>query len=149
MIKTGYIIVWGEDFFASLSCEVFMTIYSDNVFSGVRYSPVFTGGITRHLAVKVPTIYAVRADRSEIVACSNLASARAYAEGRAPALTVDTTKPVATVSVTAWVSPTGQYYVMHGNQRMDVANAATARNYVRNGVAVSTMLAASLSQLSK
>ena len=113
-----------------------MTIYSDTIFSGVRYSPVFTNGITRHLAVKVPTIYAVRADRKEIVACANLASARAYASGRLPEKVEDET--TFTYSCKAFVSPTGQYYVeaLAGSQnvRIDVANAQTARYYVRNGI---------------
>ena len=98
-------------------------------------------------AAKAPTWQVVRHDRSAVVQCHNLASARAIAEGRAPNKT--TQKPVSTVSVTAYVSPTGQYYVMHGNQRMDVANASTARHYVKHGVAISTMLAASLSSLNQ
>ena len=97
--------------------------------------------------LRVPTYRAVRHDRSEIVDCANLASARAIAEGRAPALT---TEPAQTrVNVTAFVSPTGQYYVMHGNQRMDVANAQTARYYVKNGVDVNTLLTASLATLNQ
>lgn len=81
------------------------------------------------------------------VLCANLQSAIAYNTGRLPELRTD--REPSTVSVTAWVSPTGQYYVKHGNQRMDVANAQTARYYVKNGVPVSTMLAASLAPLSK
>ena len=97
--------------------------------------------------LRVPTFRAVRADRSEVVDCHNLASARAIAEGRAPSRTDE---PVQTrVNVTAFVSPTGQYYVMHGNQRMDVANAQTARYYARNGVAIDVMLEASLSTLNQ
>ena len=79
------------------------------------------------------------------VTCSNLQSALAYRSGRVPEK--NNVAEVSTVSVRAFVSPTGQYYVMHGNQRMDVANAQTARYYVKNGVPVSTMLAASLQQL--
>ena len=96
---------------------------------------------------KVPTFRVLRHDRSEVVECHNLASARAIAEGRAP----NKVAPDAeiTVSVKAYVSPTGQYYVMHGNQRMNVANAQTARYYVKNGVDVSTMLSASLSTLNQ
>ena len=113
-----------------------MTIYSSSIFDGVRYSPVFTGGITRHLAVKVPTIYAVRDDREEIVACSNLATARAYADGRAP--NKESQQTTFTYACKAFVSPTGQYYVeaLTGshNVRVDVANAKTARHYVRNGI---------------
>ena len=98
-------------------------------------------------AAKVPTWQVVRHDRSDVVQCHNLASARAIAEGRAPNKV--TVKPVVTVSVTAFVSPSGQYYVMHGNQRMDVANASTARYYVKHGVGIETMLAASLSTLNQ
>ena len=96
----------------------------------------------------IEQLYAIRHDRSGIVACHNMASARAIAEGRAPS---KNTKPPksSTVSVKAYVSPTGQYYVMHGNQRMDVANAQTARHYVRNGVDIGLMLSASLSSLNQ
>lgn len=81
------------------------------------------------------------------VICANIQSAIAYRSGRVPVKTTE--KPVSTVSVTAYVSPTGQYYVMHGNQRMDVANASTARHYVKHGVPMNTMLAASLSSLNQ
>ena len=94
-----------------------------------------------------PNFIALTSDRSSIVGCHNLSSARAYASGRLPNKTAP--DDVTTVSVTAYVSPTGQYYVQHGNQRMDVANAQTARYYAKNGVAVSTMLAASLSSLNQ
>ena len=97
--------------------------------------------------LRVPTFRTVRADRSEVVDCHNLASARAIAEGRAPSKVE--AQPQRTLKVKAFVSPTGQYYVMHGNQRMDVANAQTARHYVKNGVAIETMLAASLSLLNQ
>ena len=94
-----------------------------------------------------PNFTALSSDRLSIVGCHNLSSARAYASGRLPNKAA--VQPVSTVSVAAYVSPTGQYYVMHGNQRMDVANAQTARHYVKNGVAVSTMVAASLSTLNQ
>jgi len=81
------------------------------------------------------------------VICANLQSALAYRSGRLPEK--NDVVEASTVSVTAFVSPSGQYYVMHGNQRMDVANAQTARYYVKNGVPVSTMLAASLSTLNQ
>ena len=81
------------------------------------------------------------------VICANLQSALAYRDGRAPVRNTEASET--TVSVTAFVSPRGQYYVMHGNQRMDVANAQTARYYVKNGVPVSTMIAASLSSLNQ
>ena len=92
-----------------------------------------------------PNFIALSSNRQTVVGCHNLSSARAYASGRLPNKVTE--KTATTVSVTAYVSPTGQYYVMHGNQRMDVANAATARHYVKNGVAVSTMIAASLEGL--
>ena len=85
--------------------------------------------------LRVPTFRALRHDRSEVVDCANLASARAIAEGRAPSLNEETTF---TYKAVPFVSPTGQYYVeIHaGSQvvRMDVANAQTARHYARNGV---------------
>ena len=84
-----------------------------------------------------PNFYALRHDRSEIVPCHNLSSARAIAEGRAPSLDTDTNGSF-TYNCKAFVSPSGQYYVniFAGSQvvRMDVANAQTARHYVRNGV---------------
>ena len=94
-----------------------------------------------------PNFIALSSDRSAVVGCHNLSSALAYSTGRLPNKVE--TRNETTVSVTAYVSPTGQYYVMHGNQRMDVANASTARYYVKNGVAVSTMIAASLSSLNQ
>ena len=81
------------------------------------------------------------------VICANLQSAIAYREGRVPSRNTEASET--TVSVTAFVSPSGQYYVMHGNQRMDVANAQTARYYLNKGVPVSVMLAASLSSLNQ
>ncbi len=122
-----------------------MTIYSSSIFDGTLYSPVFTDGITRPLNVEVPTIYAVRADRSEVVACHNLASARTIAAGRAPELKDDGASFA--YPCKAFVSPTGQYYVevelktsqINGsflltNVRVDVANRSTALHYVRNGI---------------
>jgi len=84
-----------------------------------------------------PNFTAITPDRSAIIGCHNYSSARAYAAGKAPEL-----RPYrgeTRVSVTAYVSPSGQYYVMHGNVRLDVANASTARYYVKNGVGVSTL----------
>jgi hypothetical protein len=92
-----------------------------------------------------PNFTALSADRLSIVGCYNLASARSYASGRLPSYT--TPRNVTTVKVQAYVSPTGQYYVMHGNQRMDVANAGTARHYQSNGVPVRVMLSATISRL--
>ena len=105
------------------------------------------GTIYRMSTAKAPSWQAVRHDRSAVVQCHNLASARAYASGRLPNKVAP--DDVTTVSVTAFVSPTGQYYVQHGNQRMDVANAQTARYYSKHGVAISTMLSASLSSLNQ
>ena len=94
--------------------------------------------------LRVPTFRALRDDRSEVVDCHNLASARAFAEGRAPSL--DTERTTYTYKAVPFVSPTGQYYVeIHcGSQvvRMDVANAQTARHYARNGVSCELATAA-------
>ena len=117
-------------------------IYSENVFDGITYSPATsaTTGDTINIAM-VPTVYAVTPDRGRVVPCSNLASARAYAEGRAPSRNTDTNGSF-TYKAEAFVSPTGQYYVeiLAGSSRlrMDVANASTARHYVKNGVSTST-----------
>ena len=101
--------------------------------------------------LRVPTFRTVRPDRSEVVDCHNLASARAIAEGRAPSK--DTKQATFTYKAVPFVSPTGQYYVeIHaGSQvvRMDVANAQTARYYVKNGVDVNTLLTASLATLNQ
>ena len=101
--------------------------------------------------LKVPTYRALRHDRSGVVDCHNLASARAIAEGRAP--NKESKPTTLTYSCKAFVSPTGQYYVeaLAGSQnvRIDVANAQTARYYARNGVAVEVMLEASLSTLNQ
>ena len=94
--------------------------------------------------LRVPTYRAVRHDRSEVVDCHNLASARAIAEGRAPSK--NTKQATFTYKAVPFVSPTGQYYVeIHcGSQvvRMDVANAQTARHYARNGVSCELATAA-------
>ena len=92
-----------------------------------------------------PNFTALSADRLTIVGCHNQASARAYASGRLPSYT--TPSDISMVKVQAFVSPSGQFYVQHGNQRMDVANVGTARHYVKHGVPVSVMLSASLSPL--
>ncbi len=87
-----------------------------------------------------PNFIAVTPDRSAVVPCHNLASARAYATGRLPEKVA--TQPEVRLNVQAFVSPSGQYYVQHGNQRLDVANVQTARYYVKNGVPVATLLEA-------
>ena len=100
--------------------------------------------------LRVPTFRTVRDDRSEVVDCHNLASARAIAEGRAPNKVDETTF---TYKAVPFVSPTGQYYVeIHaGSQvvRMDVANAQTARHYARNGVSCELATTAYIANLSQ
>ena len=102
--------------------------------------------------LRVPTFRTVRHDRSEVVDCHNLASARAIAEGRAPSLDTDTNGSF-TYKAVPFVSPSGQYYVeIHcGSQvvRMDVANAQTARHYARNGVACELATTAYIANLSQ
>ena len=105
----------------------------------------------------IEQIWAVRHDRSELVRCHNLASARAIAEGRAP------NKEAASASFSypckAFVSPTGQYYVevelktnqnngsfLLTNVRVDVANRSTALHYVRNGIDTALVGAAFITQ---
>jgi hypothetical protein len=94
-----------------------------------------------------PNFTALSSDRLSIVGCHNLSSARAYASGRLPNKV--TTKQPVTVKVQAFVSPSGQYYVMHGNQRMDVANASTARHYVKHGVDTSLATSAYLTSFNQ
>ena len=101
--------------------------------------------------LRVPTYRAVRHDRSEVVDCHNLASARAIAEGRAPSM--NTKQTTFTYKAVPFVSPTGQYYVeiYAGSQvvRMDVANAQTARYYARNGVSCDLATDAYLANLNQ
>ena len=84
-----------------------------------------------------PNFFALRHDRSEVVPCHNLSSARAIAAGRAPSLDTNTNGSF-TYKAVPFVSPTGQYYVeiLAGSYRirLDVANVQTARHYARNGV---------------
>ena len=100
---------------------------------------------------KVPTFRVLRHDRSEVVDCHNLASARAIAEGRAPNKVA---KPTTyTYKCKAFVSPLGQFYVEIAagsiTVRMDVANAKTALHYVRNGVDTDLAYEAFASNLSR
>ena len=101
--------------------------------------------------LRVPTFRALRDDRSEVVDCHNLASARAIAEGRAPSK--NTKQATFTYKAVPFVSPTGQYYVeIHaGSQvvRMDVANAQTARHYALNGVPCELATTAYIANLSQ
>jgi len=87
-----------------------------------------------------PNFIALSSDRSSIVGCHNLASARAYASGRLPNKVE--VQGCNTYTCKAFVSPMGQFYVNinAGSQvvRMDVANAATARHYVKHGVSTET-----------
>ena len=102
---------------------------------------------------KVETFQVVRHDRSEVVECHNLASARAIATGRAPCLDTSFVDGHFTYKCEAFVAPSGQYYVnIHaGSQivRMDVANARTARYYVKNGVDTELTFEAYTSNLSR
>ena len=100
---------------------------------------------------KVETFRVVRHDRSEVVDCHNYQSALTIAEGRAPCK-VDAPRSF-TYKCKAFVSPSGQYYVniFAGHQvvRMDVANAQTARYYVKNGVDTDIACATYLAELSR
>jgi hypothetical protein len=97
-----------------------------------------------------PNFTAVTPCRTRLVGCHNLSSARAYASGRLPNKEAQTTY---TYKCTAFVSPTGQYYVnIHAGQqivRMDVANASTALHYVRNGVDTDVACSAYLANLTR
>ena len=99
-----------------------------------------------------PNFLVLRHDRSEIVPCHNLSSARAIAEGRAPSLDTATNGSF-TYKAVPFASPTGQFYVeIHaGSQvvRMDVANAQTARHYARNGVNCELATTAHIANLSQ
>ena len=99
----------------------------------------------------IEQIWALSHDRQRLVRCHNLASARAYASGRLPEKVDEPTSY--TYNCKAFVSPSGQYYVniFAGSQvvRMDVANAGTARHYVRNGVDSDLACEAYLSELSR
>ncbi len=96
--------------------------------------------------LKVPTYRALRHDRSEVVECHNLASARAIAEGRAPNKELEPVEK--TLPVWAYRSPSGQYYVKTrlSGVRIDCANQATARYYLKNGVSASLVADALISQ---
>ena len=102
--------------------------------------------------LRVPTFRTVRHNRSEVVDCHNLASARAIAEGRAPNRPADVYED-RPYNARAFVSPSGQYYVEinAGSQvvRMDVANAQTARHYARNGVSPELATTAYIANLSQ
>ena len=100
---------------------------------------------------KVETFRVVLSDRSNVVDCHNLASARAYASGRAPCKVIE--EASFTYPATPYQAPSGQFYVMiHTNARdirMDVANAGTARHYAKNGVDTGLAGSSYLSSFSK
>ena len=82
----------------------------------------------------IEQIYAVRPDRSALEACANMASARAIANGTAPSRNTEDKEH--TYPCSAYITPTGRYYVETrlSGIRVDVANKATALQYQRNGV---------------
>ena len=88
---------------------------------------------------KVATWQVVRHDRSEVVECHNLASARAIAEGRAPNLDTSFVDGHFTYKCEAFVAPSGQFYV----------NIHAARYYVKNGVDTELTFEAYTSNLSR
>ena len=95
---------------------------------------------------RIEQIWALTHDRSRLVRCHNLASARTYADGRAPDLRPFKSEP--TLPVKAFVSPSGQYYVQTlSGVRIDCRNAATARYYVKNGVDAWTAVDALISEI--
>ena len=95
-----------------------------------------------------PNFIAVSPDRSQITGCYNLASARAYASGRAPNKVVEGEEK--TLPVWAYRSPSGQFYVKTrlSGVRIDCANQATARHYFKNGVSASLVADALISEVS-
>ena len=115
--------------------------------------PFIFNGEEEHFTTVDPIeqLFAVRPDRSEIVACHNLASARAIAEGRAPNK-VDEGASF-TYPATPYQAPSGQFYVMihtnHRDIRMDVANIGTARYYAKHGVDTGLAGSAYLSSFSQ
>ena len=82
----------------------------------------------------IEQIYAVRHDRSGLVACANMASARAIANGTAPSRNTEETEH--TYPCSAYITPSGRYYVETNLSgiRVDVANKATALRYQRTGL---------------
>lgn len=145
--------IQGKQFSRSNS-EVFMTYSISPSFNYIRPinllkdGTIYRNGIEntdRTLAIvtqprtsaKVPTWQVVTADRSRAVQCHNYQSALAIAEGRAPEKN-ERQDAEFTYRCQAFVSPSGQYYIeiAAGAQkvRLDVANAQTARHYVKNGV---------------
>ena len=100
---------------------------------------------------KVETFRVVLADRSGVVECHNLASARAYASGRAPNKVDEVAS--STCPATPYQSPSGQFYVViHTSSRdirMDVANVGTARHYAKHGVDTGIAGSAYLSSFSQ
>jgi hypothetical protein len=95
-----------------------------------------------------PNFTALSSDRSTIVGCHNLSSARAYASGRVPE-GLRPFKKDPKLPVWAYRSPTGQYYVATRctGIRIDCHNQATARYYFKNGVSASLVASASISEV--
>ena len=93
----------------------------------------------------IEQIYALRHDRSALEACHNMASARAIANGTAPSRNTEETEH--TYPCSAYITPSGRYYVETNLSgiRVDVANKATALQYQRTGLpswlAVETLIA--------
>ena len=133
--------IQGKQFSRSNS-EVFMTYSISPSFNHIRPITILNDGTLASLSqpktsAKVPTWQVVTADRSRAVQCHNYQSALAIAEGRAPEKN-ERQDAEFTYRCQAFVSPSGQYYIeiAAGSQkvRLDVANAQTARHYVKNGV---------------
>ena len=133
--------IQGKQFSRSNS-EVFMTYSISPSFNYIRPITILNDGTLASLSqpktsAKVPTWQVVTADRSRAVQCHNYQSALAIAEGRAPEKN-ERQDAEFTYRCQAFVSPSGQYYIeiAAGSQkvRLDVANAQTARHYVKNGV---------------
>ncbi len=133
--------IQGKQFSRSNS-EVFMTYSISPSFNYIRPITILNDGTLASLSqpstsAKVPTWQVVTADRRRAVQCHNYQSALAIAEGRAPEKN-ERQDAEFTYRCQAFVSPSGQYYIeiAAGSQkvRLDVANAQTARHYVKNGV---------------
>ena len=133
--------IQGKQFSRSNS-EVFMTYSISPSFNHIRPITILNDGTLASLSqpktsAKVPTWQVVTADRRRAVQCHNYQSALAIAEGRAPEKN-ERQDAEFTYRCQAFVSPSGQYYIeiAAGSQkvRLDVANAQTARHYVKNGV---------------
>jgi hypothetical protein len=121
-----------------------------NIIRSLSYLPLDVSCISQ-TPDRIEQIWALSHDRSAVVACHNLASARAYASGREPCKVAE--EASFTYPATPYQAPSGQFYVMiHTNARdirMDVANAGTARYYAKNGVDTGLAGSTYLSSFSK